>query len=400
MKRRNDNSGYGENRLAGAGRRHNKAKSVLIVLGLLTAMVAVMYLTATICVWIDQKMQSDATDAAIALGLKDENGNDLDVNGNIVDADGNAISASSDSMAYSEEELEKRVSEAVSAAVADAQKQAAGEVLNEIRSSLEAGDTLLDALRPLYSDDILVYSNSRYNFVPINHELKMNDYTVENLNILETGEYQYMRDGQVVSHKGIDVSQHQGNIDWKAVAEDGVEFAFIRVGFRGYGTGKLVGDANFEDNIKGATSNGIKVGVYFYSQAVNEEELLEEANFVLEKIAPYKVECPVVFDVEKVAGAKARMNEITLEERTNLTLLFCQTIENAGYKPMIYYNTEMGAMMLDLPTLENYDKWFAAYSDRFYYPYAYDVWQYSQSGTVSGIKGAVDLNISFKPLWE
>lgn len=394
MKKQENNTSYGEDRLGRTGRRHGKVKSVLIVLGLLTAMVAVMYVTATLCVWIDRKMQSDAVEAAKALGLKDENGNDLEPDSP------EAVGASAAGAVYSEAELEKKISEAVSSAVQEARQQAASEVLDEIRGSLDAGDTLLEALRPLYPDEMIVYSNGSYHFVPINYELKMNNYSEDNLNILESGEYQYMQDGQVISHKGIDVSQHQGSIDWEKVAGDGVEFAFLRVGFRGYGTGRLVADETFEANIKGAVSNGIKVGVYLYSQAVNEEEVLEEAQFVLDKIAPYKVECPVVFDVERVAGANARMNEISLEERTNLTLLFCQTIENAGYKPMVYYNTEMGAVMLDVATLENYDKWFAAYTDKFYYPYAYDVWQYSQSGSVAGIKGAVDLNISFVPLWE
>lgn len=398
MKKRTDKEIYNTDRLNRTGRRQRRGKKVLIAAGLLAAMVAVMYLTAAICVWIDGRIQEDA--GAAAQGLKDLNGTCLDDSGNIVDADGNIVSASSDNVVYSEAELERKVSEAVNAAVARTHEQATAAVLDEIKNSLDEGETLLEALRPLYPNDMIVYSGGKYNFVPINRELKMNDFSVENLNILETGEYQYLRDGQVISHKGIDVSQHQGEIDWKKVAEDGVEFAFIRVGFRGYGTGKLVGDENFEANIKGAVSNGIKVGVYFYSQAVNEEELLEEANFTLEKIAPYRVECPVVYDVERVAGANARMNEISLEERTNLALLFCRTIENAGYKPMLYYNTEMGAMMLDVAALEGYDKWFAAYSDRFYYPYAYDVWQYSQSGSVSGIKGAVDLNISFVPLWE
>ena len=138
-----------------------------------------------------------------------------------------------------------------------------------------------------------------------------------------------MQDGQVVSHKGIDVSKHQGNIDWTKVAADGVEFAFIRVGLRGYGTeGKLVEDEYFEQNIKGALQAGIKVGVYFYSQAITDAELLEEANLVLEKIKPYNVELPIVYDVEKVSGGKGRANDLSVEERTRLTALFCQTVQS------------------------------------------------------------------------
>ena len=162
----------------------------------------------------------------------------------------------------------------------------------------------------------------------------------------------------------------------------------------------MLEDENYAANISGALAAGIKVGVYFYSQAITEEEVLEEANYVLERIAPYQIDCPVVFDVERVSNENGRMNKLSAEERTKLTLLFCQTVENAGYKPMIYHNTEMGALMLEQEPLDTYDKWFAAYSDTFYYPYEYCVWQYSQSGTVQGITGAVDLNISFVPLWE
>ena len=217
---------------------------------------------------------------------------------------------------------------------------------------------------------------------------------------MENGELQYMEHENVVSYKGIDVSSHQGDIDWQQVAEDGVQFAFIRALYRGYGSGKLVEDTKFEENVQGALDAGIKVGVYCYSQAVTEEELLEEANLILQKIAPYDIDCPVVYDVEMVSGAHGRMNDLTVEERTNLTILFCETIQNAGYKPMIYHNMEMAALRLQFEALEEYDKWFAYYNKNFYFPYEYDVWQYSEKGQVNGIKGDVDLNISFVPLWE
>ena len=217
---------------------------------------------------------------------------------------------------------------------------------------------------------------------------------------MENGEFQYLTDGQVTSHKGIDVSSHQGNIDWNLVAQDGVEFAIIRVGYRGYGSeGRLVVDEKFENNIKGATAAGIKVGVYFFSQAINEAELLEEANLVLEQIAPYKIECPVVYDVEKTS-AQGRMNAISVEERTQLTKLFCQTIADAGYRPMIYHNTEMGALLINIAELEDYDKWYASYSDQMFYPYDYKIWQYSDKGKIQGISTDVDLNICFAPVWE
>lgn len=376
--------------------RHHSGKRTLAMLVCLTVMVLLMFLTATVCVWMDRKMNRDALPA---LGEADGTGGsvnyvDIDEEGNVVDTDGNVIGLLNNlpGTGYTQEELDSQVG--------NARQQAAAEVLQNIRTQLNDGDSVLEALRPLYPDDLIVYSGGQYNFVPINRNLKLHQYDPANVNVLESGEYQYYQDGQLISHKGIDVSRHQGEIDWNLVAGDGVEFAFIRVGYRGYGSGKMVEDEYFEDNIKGAIAAGIKTGVYFYSQAVNEEEILEEAAFVLEKIAPYKIDCPVVFDVERVSGDEGRMNKISVEERTALTQLFCQTIENAGYRPMIYHNTEMGVMMLNLEALEGYDKWFAAYSDIFYYPYAHQVWQYSQTGKVQGISGDVDLNISFGPLWE
>lgn len=301
---------------------------------------------------------------------------------------------------YTQQELDKRVQEAVAAETLLAADARQKELLENIKLSLESGVSTVEVLRGLYPEYIVLASGGSYHFVPINEALKKNSYEESKLNILENGEIQYMQDGQVVSYKGIDVSKHQGKIDWKKVAEDGVDFAFIRVALRGYGTGKLAEDERFEENIKGALAAGVKVGVYVYSQAITEEEVLEEANFVLDKIAPYRIECPVVYDVELVAGADGRMNALSAEERTKFTALFCQTIENAGYKPMIYHNMEMGVLKIHLEELEDYDKWFAYYNSNFYYPYDYKVWQYSEKGKVNGIGGDVDLNISFVPLWE
>jgi len=313
------------------------------------------------------------------------------------------LSTELQTVTYTQEELDAYLTQAQAEAKAMAQEAAAQretQILEGIRGQLEEGNTVVETLRPYYPDRIVLVSNGSFHFVPIDPNLKKNPYQQEEIVVAENGEFQYQKEGQVQSHKGIDVSKFQGKIDWQKVAEDGVEFAIIRVGLRGYGSGKLVEDEYYEDNIKGALRAGIKVGVYIFSQAINEEELLEEAEFVLDKIAPYQIQCPVVFDVEKVAGADGRMNTLSVEERTNLTLLFCQTIERAGYRPMIYHNMEMATLMLDLETLESYGKWFAYYNEDLYYPYAYDVWQYSEKGSINGIEGDVDLNISFGPIWE
>ena len=226
----------------------------------------------------------------------------------------------SENVVYSQAELELRIAEATKQARTEEEQR----VLEGVKEAFSQGLTTVEALRPLYPNDIVVASSGKIHFVPINRELKMNQLSQDNLRRLDNGEYQYVVDEQVISHKGIDVSSHQGKIDWELVAKDGVEFAMIRVGFRGYGKeGKLVPDEYFEKNIAGAKKNGIKVGVYFFSQAINDEELLEEAQLVLDSIAPYQLDCPVVYDVERVSGSNARMNAISVEERTRLSLLFC-----------------------------------------------------------------------------
>ena len=377
MKKQNENGRIPEDRLSRAKKRKNNTiASILVMTGCLLVLVLVTYVAGILYSWIDSKFQDNANDLAAA------------------------AEAGSQTEESTQEVVKTYTQEEVDALIAEAKQQAEDEeenkILSGIRDGLTSGTTMVETLRPYYPNELVVVSNGTFNFVPIRDDLQKNDYVLENLNILEDGEVQYMQDGQVVSHKGIDVSKHQGNIDWTKVAADGVEFAFIRVGLRGYGTeGKLVEDEYFEQNVKGALQAGIKVGVYFYSQAITDEELLEEANLVLEKVKPYNIELPIVFDVEKVSGGKGRANALRVEERTRLTALFCQTIQDAGYKPMIYHNMEMATLMLDLGQLEQYDKWFAYYNDDLYYPYAYKVWQYTEKGAVDGINEEVDLNIWF-----
>ena len=178
----------------------------------------------------------------------------------------------------------------------------------------------------------------------------------------DNGRYSYVEDGITTSRFGIDVSSHQGDIDWDAVAADGVEFAFIRAVYRGYGTGKLVIDEKCIQNIEGAQNVGIDVGVYVFSQAISQAEVLEEASTVLNLLEGYDIQLPIVFDVEKVSDSSARTNTLTVEERTSLTITFLDAVKNAGFSPMIYHNTEMGAMLLDLTQLTDYPKWFAGYN--------------------------------------
>ncbi len=306
----------------------------------------------------------------------------------------------SDGLTISQADLDALLETAVEEGYARGLTDGVADLLSGIAESFAAGKSTVQTLRPYYTDKIVLASGGKVCFVDILDSLEKHTYTADNLFVTEDGEYQYYENDALISYKGIDVSKFQGDIDWEKVAADGVAFAFVRAGYRGYGSGALVEDAYFAQNVEGAQAAGIAVGVYFYTQAITVEEALEEAAMVLELIAPYDLECPVVFDVEYVSGSSARMNSLTAEERTAVTLAFCEAIKAAGVEVMIYHNMEVGAVLLDLTQLTDYAKWLAYYSDDFYYPYAFTIWQYSESGSVSGISGDVDMNISFSKFWE
>lgn len=205
-------------------------------------------------------------------------------------------------------------------------------------------------------------------------------------------------DGKIAAVQGIDVSSHQGEIDWKAVADSGVRFAIIRAAFRGYGQeGRLVEDSRFAENISGALAAGLDVGVYFFSQAVTMEEAQEELALTLDLIAPYEITYPVVFDWERMpADREARTHEVTGETLTAMAAAFCRGVEEAGYTPAVYANQNLAYLTLDLSQLKAWPFWLAQYSDIPTFYYHYDLWQYSHTGTVPGIQGNVDLNLAFR----
>ncbi|MBQ8983549.1 MAG: glycoside hydrolase family 25 protein [Lachnospiraceae bacterium] len=232
-------------------------------------------------------------------------------------------------------------------------------------------------------------------WVKIDNEFGRNDYEFENA--LTEDEYfrYYSEDGVVTSSVGIDVSKYQGNIDWSQVKAAGVDFAFIRLGFRGYGNGKIVLDSTYAQNMDGAINNGIHTGVYFYSQAVSYEEGVEEARFVLQNVRGYAFDLPIVLDTEDAEDDSARTAGLTVEQRTDACLGFLETIRDAGYPVMFYANLRWIALSLDITRLHGYDIWFAQYADVPKLPYRYQIWQYSKDGYVPGISKPVDLNIGF-----
>ena len=299
---------------------------------------------------------------------------------------------------YTKEEVDEMVESAVALAVEEAVNRNNEDFLTNIRSKMENGDSTVAMLRELYPDNIVLYDKGKYVFKEISENLKHNGLSPENIRAdEESGEITYVNGEEVVSHKGIDVSKFQETIDWSKVKEAGVEYAFLRLGIRGYTTGEIVLDETFEYNVEQALGEEIDVGVYFFSQAVTEEEALKEADFVIENLADYPVRYPVVIDIEDVESDNARTKDLTAEERTRFVIAFCNRIKEAGYTPMIYGNLKTFLLMLDIEQLEEYEKWFAFYSkEEFYYPYDFSVWQYSDSGKIDGIEKKVDLNISFK----
>ena len=233
--------------------------------------------------------------------------------------------------------------------------------------------------------------------IPVREDVEKHAYAAENLVKNEKGEYTYLENGQNIAIKGVDVSKYQETVDWEKVAADGVEFAIIRLGFRGMGSqGTCELDPYFKQNMEGAKAAGIEVGVYFFTQAVTEEEAREEAQFVIDNLKGYDVTWPVVFDTEEITSYKAaRANSLSRETRTACAKAFMDEIKAAGYTPMLYANTRWSILKLDMAKLSDYDFWYAYYGDDLYYPYEFSMWQYTSGGTVNGIKGNADMNISF-----
>ncbi len=191
---------------------------------------------------------------------------------------------------------------------------------------------------------------------------------------------------------GIDVSAYQGDINWNQVAASGIKFAIIRVGFRGYGTGKIVEDAYARENLRDANLAGLRVGAYFFSQALNEQEVEEEVEFLLDIIQDYEITMPVVFDWEYISD-EARTANMDPRTLTDLNLYFCQLMEEAGYQPMVYFNPTQAKRLMYLYELEDYPFWLAYYTSRMNYPYRFELWQYTSTGRVPGIAGDVDINV-------
>ena len=223
-----------------------------------------------------------------------------------------------------------------------------------------------------------------------------NGNKVKGTQVIDGAQYNFSQeDGVLITGsgtRGIDVSKWNGNIDWKAVKNSGIEYVIIRSGYRGSSQGALIEDPKYKTNIKGASEAGLKVGVYFFTQAVSESEAVEEASMVLEQIKGYKISYPIFLDVEASGGRGDKLDKTT---RTAVCKAFCQTIQNAGYTAGIYANKTWLSEKMDAGSLNSYKIWLAQYAEKPTYSGKYELWQYQSKGRVTGISGNVDMNWSY-----
>ena len=236
--------------------------------------------------------------------------------------------------------------------------------------------------------------NGRKKYYEILSDVPKNDYDFENDLINENGVLTY-KNNRRESIKGVDLSKYNGSVDFNKLKENGVGFAMLRLGSRGYGTGKISLDERFVEYAQNAQLAGIQIGAYFYSQAINENEAVEEANYIVGAVSGFNVKYPIAIDVEHVSGDEARTDKLTSEERTAIVKSFCDTVKGFGYKPVIYATKDMLVAGLDLEDLTDYDVWLSDDSVPTDYPYRFSMWQYNRRGHIDGITGDIDFDMSF-----
>lgn len=219
-------------------------------------------------------------------------------------------------------------------------------------------------------------------------------------NVFDPADFVYDEQGYLTCtagtyERGIDVSSYQGTINWKKVAESGVTFAIIRVAGRGYGeAGNMYDDKLAQVNYTGAKHAGLKVGAYFFSQAITPEEAVEEAEYLLEKTKDWELDMPLVYDWEYISE-EARTANVDQQTLTDCMIAFCDRIQQAGKEPMLYFNPNQAKKMFHIEQVVDYPFWLAMYTDWMTYPYKFNMWQYTNQGSVPGVNGSVDINLLF-----
>lgn len=239
------------------------------------------------------------------------------------------------------------------------------------------------------------HADGSREWIDVNEEIPRNKYDLSNLKYKKPI-MNYYEDNKIVSKCGVDISANQGEVDFDKLKKAGCDFVMIKVGARGYSSGRLVLDTEYEHNLKAAKKAGLDIGVYFCSQAINRAEAREEADELLDAISGYSVKYPVAFVMETVVDDMARIESLDMTERTQIAKAFMNRIEDAGYQPMIYGDKEWLLTMVDMEELQEYDVWFAQDSDEPEYPYEFGMWQYDSDASIKGINGDAAMIMSFK----
>lgn len=240
----------------------------------------------------------------------------------------------------------------------------------------------------------LVSADGTEEWVSINPYLTKNTYDYSGL-VYQYPIMKYYENSEKVSKVGIKVSADDGEIDFKRLKKAGVDFAMIRLGSRGYGSGNIMADEMFYENVKKASEAGMDIGVTFFSQAITKEEAQEEAMRVIEGLQGFTIVYPVAFDMEYVSNDAARVQSLSKAAKTEIAAEFMDTIRQAGYKTILYGDKEWLLRRVDLTKLIAYDIWFSQEQDVPDYPYKYTMWEYTRSAKLSGLSESADLTICF-----
>lgn len=250
---------------------------------------------------------------------------------------------------------------------------------------------------------LLLFNNTEETKTDINKTNEVIDTTNEEVKIVNSY-YDYSKfdmsntfytykDDNYTSSIGIDVSEHNLSIDWDKVKESGIEFVYLRIGWRGYTEGGIYLDTKYYEYLNGLKDKGFKVGVYFFSQAISTDEAKQEAQFVLDTLADTQIDLPIVYDFENITGDEARTDNLTKEEITNNALAFFEVIKNANKDVMLYGNKYILDTYYDMDKLKDYKLWYAQYHDEPETELEFSIWQYSDSAKIDGIEKETDLNI-------
>jgi len=260
------------------------------------------------------------------------------------------------------------------------------EKVAELKRQIEEKEQIIDNTTKVYIPERKFNSGT----------ILKNPYVQENF-VTEDGFMAYYNEaGEKISHVGVDLSYHNDKVDWDELAASPVEFVMLRCGYRGYTEGGIIEDEKFREYAQAANEHGLKLGVYFFSQAINEQEAITEAEYVIKLIEDYEISYPVAFDTEYVSDPEARTNlaDLSRDDLTNIAIAFCEKVKEAGYYPMIYASENWFRRNLDMTRLTDYDYWAPQYLDQNDFLFDFTIWQYTESGNAPGIEGECDLDIS------